>query len=62
MKTGRPRLSHLDKKAQIAGARFRPDERQLLEKAASIRNETLSTWMRHVLLSSAEAQVKTLGK
>lgn len=47
-----------EKKAQITGVRMRPEERALLERAASKSNQKLSEWMRNVLVESASAQLK----
>jgi uncharacterized protein (DUF1778 family) len=58
MKLGRPELSEGERKGKIAGVRLRPDERDLVERAASIRRQSLSDWMRGVLLSTAQRQVR----
>ncbi len=59
MKTGRPPLKESQKKAQIAGVRLRPEERSLLEKAAALHDQTLSTWMRNILVTSAANELNT---
>jgi uncharacterized protein (DUF1778 family) len=59
MKLGRPKLRQGEKKAQIAGVRLRPDEREMVEKAASLQKKTLSEWMRSTLLSTAERQISS---
>jgi len=56
---GRPTLLTAQKKAQIAGVRLRPDERELLEKAAVKSGEKLSGWMRNVLVIAAENELKS---
>jgi uncharacterized protein (DUF1778 family) len=58
MKIGRPKLSSSQKKAEIAGVRLKPDERSLMEEAASQQNERLSEWMRKNLLSAAKRQLR----
>jgi uncharacterized protein (DUF1778 family) len=58
MKTGRPKLSESQKKDQITGVRLRGDERELLEKAASIQRQSLSNWIRATLLAAAEGQIR----
>jgi uncharacterized protein (DUF1778 family) len=60
MKTGRPKLSDEAKKGQITGVRLRSDERELLEKAAATKNQTLSGWIRDTLISSAMRQTKAI--
>jgi uncharacterized protein (DUF1778 family) len=57
MKLGRPTLSESEKKGQITGVRLRGEERKLLERAASHKSQTLSHWIREVLLSSANKQL-----
>jgi uncharacterized protein (DUF1778 family) len=59
MKTGRPKLSDHDKKGQITGVRLKQEDRQLLEKAAAIRDQTLSNWIRATLVSTAHRQIKS---
>jgi len=58
MKLGRPKLSDQEKKGQITGVRLRTEERELLEKAASISSQKLSEWMRETLLSRAALQTR----
>lgn len=58
MKTGRPKLENQNKKDKIAGVRLRADERELLERAASRREQKLSEWMRETLIVTAEDQMK----
>jgi ATP-dependent DNA helicase RecG len=53
-KTGRPKLSENEKKAQITGVRLREDERLLLEKKALSEGKTLSAWMRDSLTKKDE--------
>jgi uncharacterized protein (DUF1778 family) len=57
MKLGRPKLAKEDKKGQITGVRLRHDERDLVEKAAASQSQSLSNWMREVLISSAKRQI-----
>jgi uncharacterized protein (DUF1778 family) len=59
MKTGRPKLPAAAKKAQITGVRLRQNERELVEKAAARRSQSLSEWVRKTLISSAEEQIKS---
>jgi ATP-dependent DNA helicase RecG len=56
-KTGRPKLSEDDKKAQITGVRLREEERQLLEKKAQLEGKTLSAWMRDAVIKTNDAGV-----
>ena len=58
MKLGRPKLAEKEKKGQMTGVRLRQDERELIEKAASIQDETISKWMRATLISSAKRIIK----
>jgi uncharacterized protein (DUF1778 family) len=57
MKTGRPKLSDAEKKAQITGIRLKPDERRLLESAASSKKQNLSVWIRQTLMRAAQRQL-----
>ncbi len=57
MKLGRPTLLKQEKKAQITGVRFRTDERGLLEKAAKLRGQKLSEWMRNILVKAAADEI-----
>ena len=59
MRTGRPPLLEADKKAQITGVRLRPEERTLLERAASKSDQKLSEWMRNVLVQTASNQLES---
>lgn len=61
MKTGRPKLADSAKKGQITGVRLRLEERNLLEKAAATKNQTLSGWIRDTLISSANRQTKVIS-
>jgi uncharacterized protein (DUF1778 family) len=61
MKTGRPRLSTNELKAQITGVRLRTDERELFERAASEQNQNLSEWIRDTLLRRAKRQPRSLA-
>jgi uncharacterized protein (DUF1778 family) len=56
MKTGRPKLASHDKKDQITGVRLRGNEREMLEKAAAWKKQTLSHWIRETLILSATRQ------
>jgi uncharacterized protein (DUF1778 family) len=58
MKTGRPKLNSDEKKGQITAIRLRSDERELVEKAASIQNQNLSEWMRGVVILTAKRQTR----
>ena len=58
MKIGRPKLTASEKKGQITGVRLCPDERDLLERAASFRKQTLSNWLRETVVSTARRQIK----
>ena len=60
MRTGRPPLLEAEKKAQITGVRLRPEERTLLERAASKLDQNLSEWMRNVLVETASKQLKSI--
>jgi uncharacterized protein (DUF1778 family) len=57
MKLGRPKIAEQDRKGQITGVRLRLDERELLEKAASLKKLKLSGWIRETLLKTAVKQV-----
>lgn len=59
MKKGRPRLAKSERKGIIAGVRLNADERRLLERAAARRTQTLSQWMRSVLLATASVHANT---
>jgi hypothetical protein len=59
MRTGRPKLPEESRKLQITGVRLRQDERQKVEMAAHKRKQRLSDWMRDVLISSAEKQLRS---
>lgn len=58
MKLGRPKLSKGEVKGQITGVRLKSNERALLEKAASNKDQKLSEWIRETLLKNAEQQLK----
>ena len=58
MKIGRPKLAADEKKGQITGVRLKSDERQLVEKAASLRSLKLSAWMRETLLKRAALETR----
>lgn len=59
MKIGRPTLKKAVKKGQIIGVRFTPDERRLVEKAASKSGKTISQWMRNAALEMANVRANT---
>jgi ATP-dependent DNA helicase RecG len=55
MKLGRPKIEDSEKKERITGVRLRENERQMLERAASIQGKTLSAWIRTSLIENAES-------
>jgi uncharacterized protein (DUF1778 family) len=57
MRLGRPNIAASKRKTKITGVRFDKTERKLVEKAAKLRREKLSLWMRDVLLSSAKKEI-----
>jgi hypothetical protein len=59
MKMGRPKMPKQSRKLQITGVRLCQDDRQKVEMAAQQRKQKLSDWMREVLISSAEEQLKS---
>jgi uncharacterized protein (DUF1778 family) len=59
MRTGRPKMADTQKKNLITGVRLRGDERELVEKAAAIRNQSLSDWIRTALLTVARRHTRT---
>ena len=59
MKIGRPRLKTAERKGKVTGVRFTPAERRLLERAASDSGQSLSQWMRAVLLETASVRANT---
>jgi len=58
MKMGRPKIPVEDRKSTITGVRLKSSERRLLEKAAQIRAKDLSKWVRRVLVTTAERQIR----
>lgn len=57
-KIGRPSLSDEEKHAKITAVRLRDDERAVLEMAATLRGQKLSSWIRETLVKAAERQTR----
>ena len=54
-KIGRPILPKGDAKAKIVPVRFKPEEIAKITKAAKIRKQTVSEWIRSTLATALEA-------
>ena len=52
-KTGRPKLPKGEAKSKTIRTRFSPEEHARIKKAAKGRNESISDWVRKVLLNAA---------
>ncbi len=52
-KRGRPELSDSKKRSELAQFRCTPEEKKMLEKAATKAGKSLSDWMRERALESA---------
>ncbi len=58
MKMGRPKMAKAERKVKITGVRLKSDERDLVERAAAKKEQTLSEWVRETLVTTAENQLR----
>lgn len=53
-KPGRPKLPRGESRGELVAVRFKPEERRRIETAARSASESVSEWMRRVLLAAAD--------
>ena len=57
MKMGRPKIANSEKKQQLTGVRLNKNDRKLIEDAATIKGQNLSSWIRETLIKTAQKQI-----